>query len=119
MDFNSLAEKKILFKDETFEQEVGQLVTSAVEETFPVGAAYDFMKVGLWSDNICERVLSDLRKLPMPRKYIVTCHFIQKNGGGFAHSVSALWDPELDHSMTYRKTNDSMVCQCTVFCFPL
>lgn len=119
MEFKADKDDRLAFKDETFGQEVATIVNSAVEDIFGPGLTYNFQKVGQWADNICDRVLSDLRRLPMPRKYVVTAHFIQKNGAGFAHSANALWDEKVDGSYVYEKENSSMICICCVFGLPL
>eukprot|EP01002_Notosolenus_urceolatus_P015528 NODE_8174_length_529_cov_7.333333_g7120_i0.p1 GENE.NODE_8174_length_529_cov_7.333333_g7120_i0~~NODE_8174_length_529_cov_7.333333_g7120_i0.p1 ORF type:complete len:122 (+),score=21.14 NODE_8174_length_529_cov_7.333333_g7120_i0:74-439(+) len=108
-------ESGVEFKDETFDQEAIPIVHAAVDDIFQGSLSYNYAMVGQWSGNICDRIMTELVKLSLPRKYVATCHFIQKNGAGVSTAISTYWDAEGDGHYTYVKENTGLLCITTVY----
>eukprot|EP01084_Bolivina_argentea_P202373 345787_1 len=103
------------FKNENFGQEVAALVMSSVQDIFQSSLSYNHSRCSQLATQIVDRIISDAMKLPMPRKYVCTCHFIQKNGAGVTSSISTFWDPDSDDHFTHTQENTGMLCITTLY----
>ncbi|GIZ04122.1 dynein light chain Tctex-type 1 [Caerostris extrusa] len=109
-NLNSLVSEETTFPVD----DVSKIIKSAVEEVIERNT-YQHSKVKQWSDKIVEQILSNLKELNKPFKYIATCVIMQKNGAGFHTASSCYWDNTTDGSCTVRWENKSMYCILSVF----
>ncbi|ORC90428.1 dynein light chain [Trypanosoma theileri] len=64
------------------------------------------------TENIAQRLTQEAA---LPRKYIVHCVILQKNGAGF-HALSACsWNPVSDACYVHHSENKAMHCVVTVY----
>ena len=77
--------------------------------------SYDHKRVPQLINDIVDGVLAKLTQSKLPRKYIVQCTIVQRNGAGL-HSIAACsWNAESDGSYQYNLETKAMVCMVTVF----
>jgi|EP00670_Eutreptiella_braarudii_P001740 dynein light chain Tctex-type 1 len=99
----------------SFEEEVSALVQEAVKDVISPTSAYNHTKVGLWVNMICEGIMKKLMELKMPRKYIVNCTVLQRNGAGLHTATSCHWDTEGDGCYTHKVEFKTLICIATVY----
>ena len=55
------------------------------------------------------------QQVPMPRKYVVQCLVVQRNGSGVVATNACHWDKGLDGMFTYQHDSKCVTCITTVF----
>eukprot|EP00994_Dinema_validum_P003920 NODE_1942_length_802_cov_101.446215_g1539_i0.p1 GENE.NODE_1942_length_802_cov_101.446215_g1539_i0~~NODE_1942_length_802_cov_101.446215_g1539_i0.p1 ORF type:complete len:119 (+),score=15.84 NODE_1942_length_802_cov_101.446215_g1539_i0:122-478(+) len=101
--------------EQTFADEVKDLVDEGVSNVISSTMAYNHSKVGMWVNQVVENCMKKLMELKMPRKYIVNATIMQKNGAGLHTATSCYWDNEGDSSYTHKLENKTLICVTTVY----
>eukprot|EP00667_Euglena_gracilis_P030613 EG_transcript_42645 len=99
----------------SFDQEVVDLIKEQVDLVIYPASTYNHAKVAAWVKQICDGVMKKLMELKMPRKYIVNCVIVQRNGAGLHTATSCFWDLDADASCTHKVEFKTMICIVTVY----
>lgn len=99
----------------SFTDEVSDIVKEAVDDVISPTSAYNHTKVAFWVNQIVEGVMKKLMDLTMPRKYIVNCTVLQRNGAGLHTATSCYWDLDADNSFTHKVEFKTLICIVTVY----
>eukprot|EP01001_Neometanema_parovale_P000788 NODE_10891_length_572_cov_145.169265_g10614_i0.p1 GENE.NODE_10891_length_572_cov_145.169265_g10614_i0~~NODE_10891_length_572_cov_145.169265_g10614_i0.p1 ORF type:complete len:119 (-),score=17.70 NODE_10891_length_572_cov_145.169265_g10614_i0:151-507(-) len=99
----------------SFAEEVGDVVKESMENVISASMTYNHSKVGLWVNQIVEGCMKELLKFQMPRKYIVNCTIMQRNGAGLHTATACFWDSDNDNSFTHTVEHKTLICTCTVY----
>ncbi|EEH54883.1 flagellar outer arm dynein light chain [Micromonas pusilla CCMP1545] len=95
-------------------EEMDTIVRECIESAVGTNS-FLHSKVNQWTSNVVEGCLKKLAGLQKPFKYIVTCNFVQKTGGGMHTASTALWDAAVDGKHTVLWESQTIQCIATVY----
>ena len=99
----------------TVQDEAEDIVREVTTRIITPEPSYDHRRVPQLVNEIVDGVMSKLTQSKLPRKYIVQCTIVQRNGAGL-HSVTACsWNQESDGSYQHKVETNAMICIVTVF----
>eukprot|EP00760_Papus_ankaliazontas_P017087 PhM_4_TR17026/c0_g2_i1/m.38943/K10420/DYNLT; dynein light chain Tctex-type 1 len=105
--------------DLTVGEEVGSIVKDVVDRVMMASSStttYNHTTAASIMSSITETCMARITQhVNMPRKYVVHCMVVQRNGSGLAMSTSCLWDRSLDGTFTYQHDTPIMSSITTVF----
>ena len=100
----------------TVADEAQDIVKEVVSRVFMPESTYNHSRVPQLVNQIVESTVQKLQQQQrIPRKYIVHCVIVQKNGAG-VHTMSACyWDTNTDGCFAYKAESKVMICIVTVY----
>lgn len=100
----------------TVQDEAADVVREVCTRIISPEPSYDHKRVPQLVSDVVDGILAKLTtQSRLPRKYIVQCTIVQKNGAGI-HTVAACsWNQDSDGSYVYSVETKAMICMVTVF----
>eukprot|EP00672_Neobodo_designis_P020222 CAMPEP_0174836614 /NCGR_PEP_ID=MMETSP1114-20130205/6198_1 /TAXON_ID=312471 /ORGANISM="Neobodo designis, Strain CCAP 1951/1" /LENGTH=108 /DNA_ID=CAMNT_0016070617 /DNA_START=53 /DNA_END=379 /DNA_ORIENTATION=+ len=99
----------------TVADEAADVVREVCTRILTPEPSYDHRRVPQLVDQVVDGVLSKLAQSKLPRKYIVQCTLVQRNGAGI-HSIAACsWNADSDGCYQYQCETKAIIGLVTVF----
>jgi dynein light chain Tctex-type 1 len=99
----------------TVADEAADVVRDVLTRIITPEPSYDHKRVPQLVNDVTDGILAKLTQSKLPRKYIVQCTIVQRNGAGL-HSIAACsWNQESDGSYQHQVETSAMICMVTVF----
>lgn len=99
----------------TVADEATDVVRDVIGRIFMPVVVYDHQQVPALVNTITDAILSKIVHSRLPRKYIVNCTIVQRNGAGLHTLAACSWNADVDGSYVYKAENKGMICIVTVF----
>ena len=97
-------------------QEAQDIVQDAINRNFLPQTTYNHDKVPQIVTQICDTIVQKLtQQSKLPRKYVVHCSILQKNGSGFSQVSCVAWNKDSDGCYVVKTESNCMICILSIY----